>query len=95
MLNNKGYLFKINSIDGKIYGKQIFKDLENTIIVTPALSAAKNVFGVKEENITLYAHNGSNILLAINGDNGKLFGKRKEIYHLEEELHLSKFHICK
>ena len=48
LLNNNGYLFKINSIDGKIlWKKQIFKDLENTIIGTPAISAAKNVFGVK------------------------------------------------
>ena len=49
LLNNNGYLFKINSIDGKIlWKKQIFKDLENTIIGTPAISAAKNVFGVKK-----------------------------------------------
>ena len=78
LLNNNGYLFKINSIDGKIlWKKQIFKDLENTIIGTPALSAAKNVFGVKEDNITLYAHNGSNILLAINEDNGKIIWEKK------------------
>ena len=78
LLNNNGYLFKINSIDGKIlWKKQIFKDLENTIIGTPAISAAKNVFGVKEDSITLYAHNGSNILLAINGDNGKIIWEKK------------------
>ena len=78
LLNNNGYLFKINSIDGKIlWKKQIFKDLENTIIGTPAISAVKNVFGSKEDNITLYAHNGSNTLLAINGDNGKIIWDKK------------------
>ena len=43
LLNTKGYLFKINSHDGKlIWKKQIFNDLENTIIGTPAISAIKN-----------------------------------------------------
>ena len=54
LLNNNGYLFKINSIDGKIlWKKQIFKDLENTIIGTPAISGSKEIFGVKEDSITL------------------------------------------
>ena len=78
LLNNKGYIFNINSIDGKIlWKKQIFKDLENTIIGTPAISIAKNVFGVKKDSITLYAHNGSNKLFAINGDNGKIIWEKK------------------
>ena len=80
LLNNKGHLFKINSTDGKIlWKKEIFKDLENTIIGTPAISGARNVFGFKEDNITLYAHNGSNELLAINGDNGKIIWEKKSV----------------
>ena len=42
LLNNNGYLFKINSTDGKIlWKKQIFKDLENTIksVLKPCLAA--------------------------------------------------------
>jgi len=78
LLNNNGYLFKINSDDGKIIWKKlIFKDLENTVIGTPAISGAKNVFGFNENNITLYAHNGSNTLLAINGEDGKIIWEKK------------------
>ena len=39
LLNTNGYLFKINSSDGKLkWKKQIFNDLEDTIIGTPAIS---------------------------------------------------------
>ena len=78
LLNTKGYLLRINSDDGEIIWKKlIFKDLENTVIGTPAISAAKNVYGFNEDNITLYAHNGSNSLVAINGDNGKIIWEKK------------------
>ena len=74
LLNNKGYLFKINSDNGKIiWKKQIFNDLENTIVGTPAISGTKN----KSNNITLYAHNGSGKLLAINGVDGSVTWKKK------------------
>ena len=74
LLNNKGYLFKINSDNGKIiWKKQIFNDLENTIVGTPAISGIKN----KSNTITLYAHNGSGKLLAINGVDGSVTWKKK------------------
>lgn len=74
LLNNKGYLFKINSENGKIiWKKNIFKDLKNTIIGTPALSGSKN----DNNTITLFVHNGSDELLAVNGDDGKIIWKKK------------------
>ena len=74
LLNNKGYLFKINSENGKIIWKKlIFKYLENTIIGTPAFSGAIN----KKNIITLYAHNGSRELVAINGNDGTTIWKKK------------------
>ena len=68
LLNNKGYLYKINAENGKIIWKKIiFKDLENTIIGTPAIS------GVKSNNtLNLYAHNGLGKLISVNGDDGKI-----------------------
>ena len=70
----EGYLFKINSDDGKlIWKKQIFNDLENTIIGTPAISGIKN----KNNTITIYTHNGSNKLLAINGVDGAIIWEKK------------------
>ena len=75
LLNNEGYLFKINAEKGKIeWKKNIFKDLEDTIIGTPAISGTKN----NDNTITLFAHNGSGELIAINGDNGKVIWKKKE-----------------
>ena len=74
LLNNKGYLFKINSGDGKIiWKKQIFNHLENTIVGTPAISGIIN----KSNTITLYAHNGSGKLLAINGVDGSIIWKKQ------------------
>ena len=68
LLNNNGYLFKINSNDGKLeWKKQIFNDLEDTIIGTPAISAIKN-----NKTITIFAHNGSREIFAINGVNGSI-----------------------
>ena len=73
LLSNKGYLFKIDSEDGRIIWKKlIFKDLENTIIGTPAISATKNT----DNSVTLYAHNGSRELISINGDNGIVLWKK-------------------
>ena len=74
LLNNKGYLFKISSDKGEIiWKKQIFNDLENTIIGTPAITASKN----NNNTITLYAHNGSRELLAINGNDGSIIWQKK------------------
>ena len=42
LLSTNGYLFKINSSDGKLeWKKQIFNDLEDTIIGTPAILELK------------------------------------------------------
>ena len=74
LLNTKGYLFKINSNEGKlIWKKQIFNDLKNTIIGTPAISATRN----KNKTVTLYIHNGSRKLIAINGVDGSVIWQKK------------------
>ena len=75
LLNNKGYLYKINSENGKIIWKKlIFKYLENTITGTPALSGIIS----KNNVVTLYAHNGSRELVAINGNDGTTTWKKKK-----------------
>lgn len=74
LLNTNGYLFKINSNDGKIeWKKQIFNNLEDTIIGTPAISAIKN----NNNTLTIFAHNGSRDLMAVNGVNGNVMWKKK------------------
>ena len=74
LINTKGYLFKINADDGKlVWKKQIFNNLENTIIGTPAISGIKN----KNNSVTLYAHNGSQELSAINGLDGSVIWQMK------------------
>ncbi len=74
LLNNNGYLFRINSDDGKIiWKKQIFNNLEDTIIGTPAISGTKN----KKNTLTLFAHNGAGDLLAIDGNDGNIIWKKK------------------
>ncbi len=74
LINTKGYLFKINADDGKlVWKKQIFNNLENTIIGTPAISGIKN----KNNSVTLYAHNGSRELSAINGLDGSVIWQMK------------------
>ena len=74
LINNSGSLYKIGADSGKIvWKKPIFKTLENTIIGTPALSGKLSNNG----KITIYAHNGYDEILAINGDNGKFEWKKK------------------
>ncbi len=74
LINTKGYLFKINADDGKlVWKKQIFNNLENTIIGTPAISGIKN----KNNSVTLYAHNGSRELSAIDGLDGSVIWQMK------------------
>ncbi len=73
LLNNGGYLFKINAETGKlIWKKLIFSEIENTVIGTPAMSGKIN----GEKDIILYAHNGSNELLSVDGINGKVIWKK-------------------
>ena len=73
LLNNHGVLFKIETKNGKIlWKKSIFEKLEDTIIGTPALSGKLSNDG----KITIYAHNGSNEILALDGVNGKIIWKR-------------------
>ena len=74
LLNNHGVLFKIDTENGKIvWKKSIFKKLEDTIIGTPALSGKL----LNDGKVTIYAHNGSNEILALSGDNGKIIWKKK------------------
>ena len=73
LLNNNGVLFKIEADNGKIIWKKlIFKNLENTIIGTPALSGKLS----KDGKITIYAHNGINKILALNGETGNVIWKK-------------------
>ncbi len=74
LINTNGYLYKINSEDGKlVWKKQIFNNLEDTIVGTPAITGIKN----KNNTVTLYAHNGSRELLAINGVDGTIIWEKK------------------
>ena len=74
LLNNYGILFKIETNNGKVlWKKSIFKNLEDTIIGTPALSGKLSSDGT----ITIYAHNGFDEILALNGDNGEITWKKK------------------
>ncbi|MDB3914363.1 PQQ-binding-like beta-propeller repeat protein [Alphaproteobacteria bacterium] len=73
LINNKGFVFKINIDSGKIeWKKNFFKDLGNTIIGTPAISGRLS----SEGNVTLYVYSGYNEILAINGKNGNLIWKK-------------------
>ena len=74
LLNNYGILYKIEANNGKvIWSKSIFKNLENTIIGTPALSGKLSNDG----KVTIYTHNGHDEIRAIKGDNGELIWKKK------------------
>ena len=73
LLNNHGVLFKIETKDGKIvWKKQIFENLEDTIIGTPAISGKLTNDG----KLTIFAHNGFNKILALNGMNGNIIWKK-------------------
>ncbi len=73
LLNNYGVLYKIKANNGQIIWKKlIFKNLENTIIGTPALSGILSNGG----EVTIYAHNGLNEILALNGENGNVIWKK-------------------
>ena len=73
LLNNHGVLFKIETKNGKILWKKSIFELEDTIIGTPAISG--KLFN--DGKVTIYAHNGFNEILAINGVNGKIIWKKK------------------
>ena len=74
LLNNYGILFKIETNKGKVlWKKSIFKNLEDTIIGTPALSGKLSSDGA----ISIYAHNGFDEILALNGANGEITWKKK------------------
>ena len=73
LINNNGVLFKINIDDGKIFWeKNIFNDLENTIVGTPSISGSFS----NQEEITIYINSGYNQLLAMNGKNGDVIWKK-------------------
>ena len=73
LINNKGFVFKINIDSGKIVWKKFFfKDLGNTIIGTPAISGRSS----NDEDVTLYVYSGYNEIVAINGENGDLIWRK-------------------
>jgi len=74
LINNKGFVFKINIDSGKIiWKKNFFKYLGNTIIGAPAISGILS----GEDGVTLYVYSGYNEIVAINGKNGNLIWKKK------------------
>ncbi|MDC0456349.1 PQQ-binding-like beta-propeller repeat protein [Alphaproteobacteria bacterium] len=73
LINNNGVVFKINIDNGKIvWKKDIFNDLENTIVGTPSISGALS----NQDEITIYINSGYNQILAMNGNNGDIIWKK-------------------
>ena len=73
LVNNEGVVFKISINNGKIiWKKNIFNDLDNTIIGTPSISGNISNQG----DVTIYVNSGYNEVLAINGDNGDVIWKK-------------------
>ena len=73
LINNHGVLFKINIDNGKIiWEKNVFNDLGNTIIGTPAISGSFS----NQDGITIYINSGYNKVLAINAKNGDVIWKK-------------------
>ena len=92
LLNNYGILFKIEANNGKVlWKKSIFKNLEDTIIGTPALSGKLSSDGT----ITIYAHNGFDEILALNGANGEITWKKKHPLPFRGGITSSRVCFCK
>ena len=73
LVNNEGVVFKISINNGKIiWKKNIFNDLDNTIIGTPSISGNISNQG----DVTIYVNSGYNEVLAINGNNGDVIWKK-------------------
>ena len=73
LINNHGLVFKINIDNGKIvWKKEIFNDLENTIVGTPSISGILS----NQDEIIIYINSGYNQILAINGNNGDVIWKK-------------------
>ena len=75
LLNNKGYLFKINAEKVKLNGKKYFQRFRRHY----NWNTSHFWFKKYDNTIALFAHNGSGELLAINGDNEKLEKRRHSI----------------
>ena len=74
LINNDGVVFKINIDNGKIvWKKNIFNDLENTIVGTPSISGSIS----NKDEIIIYVNSGYNEIVAINGNNGNSIWKKK------------------
>ena len=74
LINNEGVVFKVNIDNGKIvWKKNIFSNLENTIIGTPSISGSTS----NKDEITIYVNSGYNEIVAINGSDGNLIWKKK------------------
>lgn len=73
LINNHGVVFKINIDNGRIvWKKDIFNDLENTIVGTPSIAGVLS----NQDEITIYINSGYNRILAISGNNGDVIWKK-------------------
>ena len=74
LINTSGNLLKIDSQSGKIlWDNKIFKNLENSTLGAPAISGKY----INKNDVTVFAHDGNNELISIDGFSGKLNWKKK------------------
>ena len=74
LINVNGSLLKIDSNSGEIlWNKEIFENLDNSIIGAPAVSGKY----ISQNDITIFAHTGNDELLSINGISGTINWKKK------------------
>ena len=74
LINSNGSLLKIDSQSGKIlWEKELFENLENSILGAPAISGKYN----DQNDITIFLHTGNDELLSIDGSSGEVNWKKK------------------
>ena len=74
LINSNGSLLKIDSENGEVlWEKEIFENFGNSIIGAPALSGNY----VSQNDITIFAHTGSDELMSINGVSGEINWRKK------------------
>ena len=74
LINSNGSLLKIDSQSGKIlWDKEIFENLENSILGAPAISGKY----ISENDVTIFAHKGNDELMSIDGSSGEVNWKKK------------------
>ena len=74
LINSNGNLLKIDSKNGNImWNKEIFKNLENSIIGAPAISGNY----ISQNDVTIFTHSGNNELSSIDGISGSIIWEKK------------------